>query len=228
MFKNYLDNLSKLIFRPILFFATIPEGDWYEKPVTFAGVTTLILSILLTGVIFITQYLPIGATLLEKVNPSKYIIVSPVFFVLGCIFFIMTLILIFGALLALILGIYWFLAVLLYFSSKALGFAGDYLKDVKAMFFVSGTALVFALPILMIIMTKNRLMDFTNFVIGYNMLYSFWIIYLYGMFAIIARKEHGLPKSKAFVAAILPVLFLILVGILANKVILPKFQPWIM
>ena len=228
MFKNYLDELSKLVFRPILFYSRLPEGEWHDKPVTFLGITGFIVSIVSAFIVFVTISLPIGATLFEKVQPSKYLIIAPVMFVLACAFSIMTLILVFGVVLAILFGLFWFIAVLLYPASNIFGERGNFIKDIKSLFYSSGTVLVFCLPILMVFLTKNRAMDFTNFVIGYNMLYSFWVLYLYGVMAIIARKEHNLPKWKAFAAAVLPVLFLILIGIIVNKAILPKIQPWIM
>ena len=78
MFKNYLDELSKLVFRPILFYSRLPEGEWHDKPVTFLGITGLIVSIVSAFIVFVTIYLPIGATLFEKVQPSKYLPVPSV------------------------------------------------------------------------------------------------------------------------------------------------------
>lgn len=227
MLKNYYDDLLRLIFRPILFYTRLPEGVWYEKPVSFVGITSVILAFFATFVVFITQYIPIGATLLEKVIPSKYIIISPVMLVLAFMFFVITFTIIFGVLLAALLLLFWALAIALFLTAVSLGGKGDYLKNIKALFYLAGTALVFVIPILFIVLAKKKLMDFTNFSIGYNMLYSFWVLYLYGVLAIIARKIFKLEKSKAFICALVPVIFLIIVGILVHSFILPKFSGFI-
>ncbi len=77
MFKQYLDELSRLIFRPIQFYTRMPVSEWFEGPVTFVGLTAVILAAFLTIVIFVTQYIQIGSTLLEKVDPSKVLIIVP-------------------------------------------------------------------------------------------------------------------------------------------------------
>ena len=149
--------------------------------------------------------------------------------VLAFTFFVITYSITFGLFLVLILLLFWLLAVLLYYTGNLLAKGpGDYLKYLKASFYSSAVVIAFILPILFVILTKNRLMDFTNYVVGYNIIYSLVVLFLYGLEAIIARKAHGLKKWKAFVSALVPLLFMVIVGILANKVILPKIMPWIM
>ncbi|MBI5700955.1 hypothetical protein HZC34_03785 [Candidatus Saganbacteria bacterium] len=236
MFRSYLNDLAKMIFRPILFFTVIPEGKWYDKPASFAGFTSALLSFVLASVIFVTQFMPIGSTMFEKVQPSKIIIASPVMAVLGLMFFAMTFALLFGLLLVILLilsatiGSLLFSASFVLFSKheSTVGINNEgFLKDIKASLYSSGSMAVFILPILMILLTKSSRMDFTNFKIGYNMLYSFWVLYMYGILAIIARKNHDLPKWKAFAAALLPIIFLILVGVVVSKVVLIKISSMI-
>jgi len=224
---DYFIELKKLLVQPILFFTKMPEGEWYEGAVTFVGITSMILSLLATFVVFITQYFPIGGTLLEEVSGFKILIVSPIVFVLIFVFFVITFSSFFIFFLAAILAMFSFLGVLIFWGGNILGGKGAFIKDIKASFYSSGVTLVLAAPIIFVLLVKNGAMDFTNFRIGYNMIYGFTVLFLYGLQAIIARKVHGLRKWKAFIVALLPFLFLIIVGILVDKIVLTKISPWI-
>lgn len=227
MLKDYYATLTRLIFRPILFYTRMPEGGASDKPVTFVGITAALLALALTLIIFITQYVIIGATLLEKVPPAKTVIIVPVMLMLAFMFFVITFALLFGLIVAVLLALSWGLAILLFVTSNALGGKGDYLSDLKASFYAMGTTLAFILPMLLIPLAKRGIIDFTNFLIGYNMLYSFWVLYLYGLLSIVSRKVHKLPKGKAFIGTLLPVVFLILAGIAAYYIVMPKAMPFI-
>lgn len=224
MFKSYYDDLARLIFRPILFFTRMPQSGWFEKPVTFLGLNILILSLLMVVVIFITQYMPIGSTLYEKVNPSRIIFTLPVMVVLSFTFSAIAFSIVFAVLLVLFLLLFWVLALIMYQTGNLLGGNGDYIEYVKASFYSSGVFIAFAVIILTIIPAKNGALDFTKFVVGYNILYSFVVLYLYGLFAIIIRKLHKVSKTKAFIGALVPAVFLAIIGIFIGHFILPKLQ----
>jgi len=86
--------------------------------------------------------------------------------------------------------------------------------------------LVGIFPVLMILLSKRGILDFTNYRIGYNIVYSFAVLYLYGLEAIAIRKTHKVEKWQAFVAALLPAVLLIILGMVVNKM-LPRFANWI-
>lgn len=228
MIKEYLENLFAILLRPIWFFTFMPEGDWNDKPITFAGITAAFISFGIVIIVFWTQYSPISITLLEKVQPTKYLIITPVMATLAFTFFVITFSIAFGVLLFVILSMFWFLGVLLFLGGNILGGYGDYFKDIKASFYSSAVSIVLLIPIFFVFLTKSKLMIFTNYVAGYNICYWFTALFLYGLQAIIARKVHNLRKWKAFVAALLPLIFMIIIGLAINKFILPKVFPWVM
>ncbi len=230
MFKNYLKELNTLIFRPILFYTKLPAGDWKEEGLTFCGITAFVISFFASIVIFITQYWPIGVTLLEKVNPSKVIIVAPVMLVLAFMFFVITITLSLGLFLGVLSGLFIVLSFVSMVSAKIFGAVENFKNPgsvLKSFFYLSGTTLIFILVMFFVVLTKKGLMDFTNFTIGYNMIYGLWVLYVYGMISITIRKVYGLPKWKSFLGAIIPALFLLVLGFFGAKVVLPKISPWI-
>jgi len=227
MLKNYFQDLMKLLLQPILFFTRMPDSEWWDKPVTFLGITAMILAFFTAFSVFITQYIPIGSTLFEKVSGLKIIIVSPVMLVLAFMFSVIAFSILFVSFLAGMLLLFWMLGALIFWGGNILKGKGDYLKDVKASFYSSGIFLALIIPVFMLVLLKNKTMDFTNFAIGYNIFYGFAILFLYGLQAIIARKVHGLKKWKAFIVALLPFLVLIMLGVIVSYLILPKISPWI-
>lgn len=224
MFKSYWDNLMKLLFRPIYFFTFLPKGDWIDDSVTFVGITSSLLAFVGTIVIFITQYFVIGQTLFEKVVGWKWVFTVPTTIVLAFMFFVITFSIIFAIFLFALLGLFWIVSGILFYLGRIQNKASNYHEYLKASFYSSGVFVVFSLVELLVILTKRGLMDFTNFSVGYNMLYSFAVLYLYGIFAIILRKLGKYEKGKAFLAATIPAIFLILVGIAVGFVILPKLK----
>lgn len=231
MFKPYWDNLMKLLFRPIYFFTFLPKGDWIDDSVTFVGITSSLLAFVGTIVIFITQYFVIGQTLFEKVVGWKWVFTVPTTIVLAFMFFVITFSIIFAMFLFALLALFWIISGVLFYLGRlparpagGQNKASNYHEYLKASFYSSGVMVVFSLVELLVILTKRGLMDFTNFSIGYNMLYSFAVLYLYGIFAIILRKLGKFEKGKAFLIAVIPAIFLALIGIAVGFVVLPKLK----
>ncbi|MFA4967977.1 MAG: hypothetical protein WC624_07175, partial [Candidatus Margulisiibacteriota bacterium] len=100
-------------------------------------------------------------------------------------------------------------------------------QSVKASFYSSSAALIMIFIALLAIFSKKGFLDFTNFKIGYNIVYSFFVLYLYGITAIASRKTHNVERWKAFVAALLPIAVLIILGIAVNLVLINKIQNWV-
>ncbi len=132
MLKDFFSVLSEILLNPILFFSDIKDEDWYQRPVTIAGIASLILSFAVTISIFITTYLPIGATLFEKVNPSRVIFAYPTIVVLGFAFSVITLSIAFSLFLFLNLAVFGTLGWLVYFAGNVISKShGDFLKHLK-------------------------------------------------------------------------------------------------
>jgi hypothetical protein len=62
---------------------------------------------------------------------------------------------------------------------------------------------------------------------GFGFIYFLVLIYVYGLWAVAGRKTYGVPKWKAFLGAIVPIIILLIFGVLFDKIALPKLEPWI-
>lgn len=227
MLRSYWKTLYQVLVQPIYFYTFMPAGEWSDKPITFAGVTAWILAALASLVVFFTQLAPIGATLFEKVSGYRMIIILPVAALLAFMFYLITVMIIGGVMMALVFALFYVLGLAIHASSYLMGGRGEALKSIKASLYSSASLLAMLFPILLIFLTKRGILDFTNFRIGYNMFYCFAVLYLYGLFAIISRKVYKVSKASAFIAALLPLLILILLGIIMSQLVLPEMQPWL-
>jgi hypothetical protein len=123
--------------------------------------------------------------------------------------------------------VFYALGYLLNLGGKLMGGKADLYQSIKASYYSSATSLLMILVAIMAIFSKRGLMDFTNFKIGYNIIYSFFVLYLYGIMAIASRKTHGVERWKAFVAALVPIVLLIVAGLAVNLVLINKIQNWV-
>jgi len=226
MFKWYLDILFTVLVRPILFYTKLPPGEWEDESLTFCGINCWILALFTTLVVFINQLIPVGATLVEGITGFKLLLISPVMLVLAFMFFVIVYSILGGVFMALFISLFYVLGALMYWGGRILGGKGQYLQNLKTSLYSSAVILVGIFPILMILLSKRGILDFTNYKIGYNIVYSFAVLYLYGLDAIAIRKTQKVLKWQAFVAALLPAVLLIILGMVANKM-LPRLANWI-
>lgn len=224
MFKKYLETVYLIFLRPILFFTKLPSGNWKDEPVTFCALTGWIIGFFLSLVIFFNELLPVGLTLWVEVKGWKLILVSPIMVVLSCMFFIIIYSIVGGLLMAALLALFYILGYLLHLGGRLMGGKSELNLSVKDSLYSSTVSLLMVLPALMMIMAKRGILDFTNFKIGYNIVYSLFVLYLYGVMAIASRKTQGIDRWKAFVAALLPAAFLVLMGAAIGLVLLNKIQ----
>ncbi|HTY12865.1 MAG TPA: hypothetical protein VMD02_01610 [Candidatus Omnitrophota bacterium] len=227
MFKKYLGLFNLVLMRPVLFFTKLPSGNWKEEPVLFCGVVAWVIAFFVSCVVFINQMLPIGLTIWVEVTGWKLVLVAPVAVVLSFMFFIMVYAVMGMVLTGLLLGLFYVLGWLLHFGGRMMGGLSDYTLSLKASFYSSAAALILIIPVLTVIFSKQGLVDFTNFKIGYNIVYSLFVVYLYGLMAIASRKIQGIERWEAFVAALLPAAVLVLFGIVMSVAILGKLQNWV-
>ena len=218
----YFDDLYKIIVKPILFYQEMPKGDWREEPLSFALVTGWILSFALTFVILFNNYLPTGLSLIEGIQGGKLIIVVPVLAVMGFAFFAMTVLILGGIIAIAVLGLLVSCAAVLNFLLILLGGKGHIFEVVKATLYSSAAMLSVLVNIFLMIAVKYKLMAFSIWVTGERVIFYCACVYLYGLFSILGRKVHKVPKWKAFLAATVPFIFLVLVNIIISAKILPK------
>ena len=227
MLKWYLENVKKVLVQPILFYTKMPPGEWTEEPVTFCALTSWVLSLGISLFVFMNQLVPIGVTLLIQVSGWKLLLVAPVTLVLAFMFFVITYSILGGVLMAIFLALFYVLGAASYWASKMAGGKGLYLEAIKSSLYASAVLLAGLFVVLFMFLIRWGVLSFTNFKIGYNIVYSFCVLYLYGLFAIAARKTQSLDRSKAFIAALLPAFILVIFGLVVNKAILPKIIDWI-
>jgi len=220
--KWYIENFINIISKPILFYEKIPGTSWSEEPLTFAMITGWILSFAITLVLFINNYLPTGLSLIEGISGRKLFITVPVLAVMGIAFFIMTLLIIGGIVIAAILSLLLMCGVILNFLLVLLGGSGNLFEIMKAMLFSSAALLSGLINILLMIMVKYKLMTFADWITGERVIYYCTCVFLYGIFAILGRKTHKIDKWKAFLASTIPIIILILINIVFSAKILPK------
>ena len=208
--------------RPILFYQDMPKGSWKEYPLSFALITGWIMAFFLTLVFFINNYLPTGLSLIEGIQGQKLLIVVPVLLVMAFAFFAMTTLIIGGIMIGAILGLLFFCAAVLNFLLILLGGTGNFFEVLKASLYASAVMLAGLLNIILMISVKYKLMSFSDWITGERVVFYCASVYLFGLFSILGRKTHNVPRWKAFLAATIPFIILVLINVLLSAKILPK------
>jgi len=218
----YIENLYKLALKPIVFYQEMPKGSWKEEPLSFALITGWIMAFTLTLVFFINNYLPTGLSLIEGIQGQKLIIVVPVLLVMASAFFAMTMLIIGGIMIGAILGLLFFCAAVLNFLLILLGGKGNFFEVLKASLYASFALLAGLLNIFLMISVKYKLMSFSDWITGERVVFYCACVYLYGLFSILGKKTHKIPRWKAFLAATIPFIILVLINVVLSAKILPK------
>jgi len=218
----YIENLFKLALKPIVFYQDMPKGSWKDEPLSFALVTGWIMAISLTTVFFLNNYLPTGLSLIEGIQGQKLIIVVPVLLVMAFAFFAMTALIIGGIMIGAILGLLFFCAAVLNFLLILLGGTGNIFEVLKATLYASGALLAGLLNIFLMTPVKYKLMSFPIWITGERVVFYCTCVYLYGLFSILGRKTHKVPRWKAFLAATIPFIILVLINVVLSAKVLPK------
>ncbi len=218
----YLDTFNRIIFKPILFYQDMPKGSWHEDSLSFSMVTGWILAFVLTIVFFINSYLPTGLSLIEGVQGQKMIIVVPVLAIMGSAFFAMTVLIVGGILIGAVLGLLFFCAAVLNLLLILLGGKGSFFEVAKAMLYSSCVLLAGLINILLMLAVKQKMMAFSDWITGERVVFYCAAVFLYGLFSILGRKTHNVPRWKAFLAATVPFIVLVLINIILSAKVLPK------
>ena len=226
--EKYLRTWWDIMARPIYFYTFMPKDVWHGDSMTFLGGTAWILSFALTITIFVIQYLNIGLYLVEELTLWQRLLTLPVTAAFAFAFFTMTLLIVGGFVLGATLAALFVLGSVLYFSFKLFGGKGSYFETIKASFY-SGASFLFAVfPIFFLILAKYRLVEFWQVLAAENL--SYWIasLYVYGLWSIAGRKVHDVPRWKAFLAAAVPLLIVLIFGMVFHSKIFPKIGKFIM
>lgn len=218
----YFESLYNIIVKPILFYQSMPKGNWRDEPLSFAMVTGWILAFALTLVFFINNYLPTGLSLIEGIQGQKLIIVIPVLAVMGFAFFTLTALIIGGILIGAMLGLLLFCAAVLNFLLILLGGKGHIFEVFKASLYSSGAMLAGLINIFLMISVKYKMMTFADWITGERVVFYCASVYLYGLFSILGKKTHNVPRWKAFLAATIPFIVLVLFNVILSAKVLPK------
>jgi hypothetical protein len=225
--KWFLDTWWTVIIRPIYFYTKLKEEDWREKALTFFLINSWILAVAATLVIFVIQYVPIGSTLVEGASGFKFVLISPVLLTLAFVFFLITVLILMGMFTFAFFVLFYLTGYLLHYIYIILGGKGSLNRMLQSMFY-SSAAITFGVMVLfLMILTGFGMLDFSLFRAGLGFIYFLILLYIYGLWAVAGRKTYGVPRWKAFLGAVAPVIILLIFGVLFDKIALPKLEPWI-
>jgi hypothetical protein len=91
----------------------------------------------------------------------------------------------------------------------------------------SAVLLPLVLVMSLAVLTKYGGLSFELFKVGLNFLAFLLTLFAYGLWAIACRKVYNLPKSRAFLCALAPVVMLLIFVFIFDKIALSKLQSWI-
>ncbi|MFA5113822.1 MAG: YIP1 family protein [Candidatus Margulisiibacteriota bacterium] len=225
--KEYFITWWTIMARPILFFTRLKEEDWKEKALTFLLQTAWLLAALVALTIFIVQYVPIGATLVEAVRGWKLIVVLPVLVTLALVFFLITAFILGGLLVVGLGAAFYGIGAVLHYTYILMGGKGHLPRMIQQSLYSSAVTLAGVIPCLLAVFTRYGLLDFALFRVGYNLFYGLTVLYVYGLWAVSGRRVYGVPKWLAFTGALVPVIILLIFGLAFDKIALGKLEAWI-
>jgi hypothetical protein len=225
---DYFGTWWAIIARPILFYTKLKEESWQEGSLTFFLITAWLLSFISALAIFIILWLPTGATLVTGISGYKFLFIVPVLLTQAFAIFMITFSIL-GGLLTLGFGAAFIaLAYILHYVYGLLG--GKKVKPnrmVQSLLYSSAVLLFFSAAALFAILTRYNLLELSLFKVGFNIVFVFLAVYVYGLWAVAGRKAYGLPKWKAFAGALVPVLLLLIFLFIFDKIGVKKLESWI-
>ncbi|MDI6730954.1 MAG: YIP1 family protein [Candidatus Margulisbacteria bacterium] len=225
--KWFIEKWCEVMLRPILFFTRLKEESWQEEALTFLLILSWLTAFLATLVVFIISYVPVGQYMVAGIAGFKFIIILPVLIVLAFNFFAITFLILAGVF---VCGFFvaqgLFAAILHYIAVNWQG-KGSLNRMLQSMFYGSAPYMAVNIVLLLVLFAKYTNLGFDLFSVGFNLIYYLTVLFIYGLWAIAIRKNYGLPKWKAFILALVPILGLLLFGILFDKIALSKFEPWV-
>ncbi len=227
MVKHYFRTWWQIVSRPIYFYSTLKEENWKDQSLSFMLITAWLSAMAVTLAIFLVQYVPIGSTLVEGVKGYKFIFILPVLITLAAVFFTITLLIIGGLMVAAYGALCYAVGFILHYVYLVLGGKGSQNRMIQSSFYSSAVFLVILLPAFFSLLVRYGGLDFPLFRAGYNFFLVMAVLFIYGLLAVAGRKTYHVPKWKAFTGALIPVIFLLLLLVLFDKMAVSKLQSWI-
>ncbi|OGC36962.1 hypothetical protein A2311_04850 [candidate division WOR-1 bacterium RIFOXYB2_FULL_48_7] len=216
-----------IISRPILFFSRLKEENWRGQSLTFLLITAWLLAFFMSIAVFILQYIPIGATLVEGIAGWKFVTILPVLLALAIIFFLITLLIMGGLLVGLFFTGFFLIGYCLHYLAALWGGKGNLNRIIQSSFYSSAAVQALLFGLFLALTVKAGWLTFPLFKVGFNFLIVLIVIFSYGLWAIMVRKVYGLPKWQSFIVAIVPSLLLLILLFIFDKIALQKVEAWI-
>ncbi|MBU0687180.1 MAG: hypothetical protein KKB81_04955 [Candidatus Margulisbacteria bacterium] len=215
----------EIISAPILFYTVLERKPWREKSLDFLVISSWIVSFFATITIFITQVYPIGRTLLEGMSAWKLLVVSPITIAITLMFFAIIFVILGGFAMFFIFGAFYVIGYLLFYLSKWMKGEGSPSFMLESVFYSSAVLLFFIFSLVFVVFVDAGLLSFEMFRVGYDIVYYFSALYIFGLWSISVRKVGGHSKLKSFLIAAIPFIILILIGIVFDLKGFEKVRP---
>ncbi|PIS28358.1 hypothetical protein COT42_08285 [Candidatus Saganbacteria bacterium CG08_land_8_20_14_0_20_45_16] len=225
--RNYFRTWWTIMLRPIFFYSRLKGDDWKSGALTFLILTAWILAFGASLIVFTVQYLPIGRTLVENISGVQFLIILPVLLTLAAVFFLITFLILGGLFTAAFFVMFYLAAFVLHWTYALLGGQGSFNQKVQNIFYSSAVMLLALFIFCLVILTKYTGLSFQLFRAGFNVVYYLLCLYVYGLWAISGRKNYGVSKWRAFVGAAVPLVILLIIGLLFDKIALSKLEAWV-
>lgn len=220
--KNYIEACLRIVRSPSAFFESLPASPWQEEALTFAAATSWTISAVLSLVIFVVQYVPIGLYLLDGLTTKQVVMVSPVVLFLALAFFAMTLLIIGGLMLGCLLGLLYAFGAMIYFGLKLLGTATAFSETVNVSFYSGVSLLLSAVYFVVMAAAKYGIVEMGALFMVENVIYylacaCFFVVLVAGV-----AKRARVSPLRAFLVVLLPVASMVFIGVVFHMKFFPK------
>lgn len=223
----FIEKWFKVMLRPVYFFTRLKEENWQEEALTFLLILSWLTAFFATVVVFIVSYVPIGRYMVAGITGLKFIIILPIISVLAFNFFAITFLILAGIFVGGFFIAQTSCAVLLHFISIGWQGKGSLNRLLQSLLYGAAPYLAINLVLVLILFSKYTGLGYDLFKVGFNLIYYLTVLFVYGLWSIAVRKNYNLPKWKAFMVMLLPILGLLLFGIIFDKIALSKFALWV-
>ncbi|NQU17980.1 MAG: hypothetical protein HQ564_07915 [Candidatus Saganbacteria bacterium] len=220
MIARHLKSCRELFFSPGKFFEKKSKEDWSEDPFGFLGINVLIFAFFATLLVFVNQYLPMGALLVEGIDGAKFIFILPVIIVLAFSFFALTFLVAAGCILVATVAIFYATGAIMDFLLKSSG--ESYFDMIKDSFYSSAVILFALIPVIILYFVKRGLFTFSHFMLGYYIVYGLLLLFLYGLLNSAASRLYPSAKAKIWIVATIPIFMFAITGVVFGLKVLPK------
>lgn len=225
--SNYFKTWWTIMVRPIYFYTKLKEENWRAGALTFLLITAWLIAFFATVMIFITQYIDLGSPLVENIQGFSWLIILPVLLTLMLVFFLLTFLILGGVFVFSFFVIFYLVALALHYIYSLLGKKGSFNRMVQSSLYSSAVLLPLIIAFLLMILTKQAVLSFELFRVGYNFLYFLLVLYVYGIWAVAIRKNYQSSRLLAFVGALVPIFGLLIFGLIFDKIALSKISKFI-